>query len=1291
MGYHQRKMGKYGFYVTRKEQFLVRRLWLSYFDERQSQAGNSRVRGASVEGEEEMAEEIADNVRLGVVANVLDAEEEELQVLGEEENVLLIPASPASQVSEDIHEQVDMPGAEDDGILDVRSKNVGGLRNSLVELLEELGENPPDVVALQECFGKCSVKGLGWSLVRNLRSGAHANHGGGTGFLIRKHLQYESFRRLWFRSGEVGVEICWIRVKAAGGWLYIASVYAPPGVDPSVAAVFIGGQLHYIAHLDCCGILVCGDFNSSWYSREVLELHSLGGVSGEYLSKGQTWRRLLTESVRGLHPCVLNDANLEFTHSTHTNNGNTCTLIDYMVWIGVPKVISFEVLPGAQFHRQLAVRLPLKAESVPVQERINWRRLSTDVDAREAFQERATHLSREEVQFEEWSQRIHAAARATLGVITPRPPHKFSQSKWWNHKLTEKCSIIRTLRRRLHRNVVAYRRRATLRRFDTIVYCRERLRALKAEFKTCLYEVRRKYWTQFREGWNVSRNSLNSVWSFLRGIDRSSEDLPHSRQTFESAWEPIFGAEPPATCSEDNCKTVVEQWEWPPWNAADEISPEELQACIQGLPTRKAPGKDGIPNELLRALPEEAVARLATLLTGMLRDPTTIPPEWYHTLVCMIRKVSIPEPLDYRPISLLSCVAKLLEKVVHTRESQWDLEFHRGQAGFRAGWCTSGQAWLLRVLWDSLKSRKRKGFVVFLDIRKAFDSVPIHILLHKMLQKFPSIPQYVVRFYYYWLRGHSHQLLVGGGEPRALPVLRGVPQGSINSPSCYNLFSNDLLEYLEQGVEGNDFVCEASQPVKLVFTENVAGLVQLGLEVDAEEGEAELSFNTLAFADDCAALSMNSDDLQGVVNICEVWGFLNGLEFAPEKCKIMQIGTSPRELPLMDVGFGPMGDRIDVVDSFKYLGVKFKSERWTSALDIGDQCKDIEENFLKKKFTQLESRYGCGVAVGLHIVQAKFVPKLLYGCEVYDLPGKAQVLWHRVLRKVLQCYRSDSGDKVREFTGSRPLAEVARVRLLRFILTNLDDSAPRDLRRSLARVLRAKLRSPTAWINRARKQFEHAVNDGWIPALEGDLLQHNGSALHFVYVTADDARRKQTLAKLNENYKESKPRPHAAVSAGADSSHFTFRFWYGKFNPRKQGVADDGTQGCFMCNELDGVDTPLHLPYCTHDTVQVIIDEEHRKFIECVDYLGNGKQIFQAIVATPANDALDRVVNGSVVKDTAEQQKGWNVISRTHARLWRLRVKRRRLLAPRVLEMNEAEHSEADESDSSDDVSGEEG
>ena len=101
---------------------------------------------------------------------------------------------------------------------------------------------------------------------------------------------------------------------------------------------------------------------------------------------------------------------------------------------------------------------------------------------------------------------------------------------------------------------------------------------------------------------------------------------------------------------------------------------------------------------------------------------------------------------------------------------------------------------------------------MFLDIRKAFDSVPIHILLHKMLQKFPSIPQYVVRFYYYWLRGHSHQLLVGGGEPRALPVLRGVPQGSINSPSCYNLFSNDLLEYLEQGVEGNDFVCEASQP-----------------------------------------------------------------------------------------------------------------------------------------------------------------------------------------------------------------------------------------------------------------------------------------------------------------------------------------------------------------------------------------------------------------------------------------------------------------------------------------------
>ena len=1295
--YLKRKFRKYGFYVKRKDQFLVRKLWISHFGERRAQADNSQGCGASVEGEEEMAEEIAINDRLGVVDFVLESEEEELSSVEGEENaeddVHLngAPASPASQEDNDQIAPVGEAGPVDGRTLDVRAKNVGGLRNTLVELLEELGENPPDVVALQECFGKCSVKGLGWSLVRNPRPGVHANHGGGTGFLIRKHLQYEPFRRLWFRSGDAGAEICWIRVKVADGWLYIGSVYAPPGADPSAAAVCIGGQLQYIVNLGCCGILICGDFNSSWYSREVLEHHHLGGHSNEYLSKGQTWRRLLTAEVGGLQPCVLNDTNMEFTHSTHTNNRNTCTLIDYMVWVGVPDVASFEVLPGAQFHRQLAVRLPLKPEGVLVPERINWRRLSTDEAARTAFKERAADLSQEELQFEEWSRRISAAARATLGVVTPRQPHKFSQSKWWNHKLTKKFCAIRTLRRKLHRNVVAYRIRATPRRLFTIINCRERLRESKTDFRTCLYEVRRKYWTQFRKGWDVSRNSLNTVWSFLRGIERPKEDLPHSRQSFENAWEPIFGAEPPETCLESLYRSEVEQWEWPDWDEDDAISVEELKSCIQELPSRKAPGKDGIPNELLRALPDEAIARLSILLTGMLRDPSTLPREWYSTLVCMIRKVLIPAPLDYRPISLLSCVAKLLEKVLHVRESQWVLEFHRNQAGFRTGWCTIGQVWLLRALWDSLKSRRRKGYVLFLDIRKAFDSVPIHILLHKMLHQFPSIPQYVVRFYHSWLRGHSHQLLVGGGEPRDLPVLRGVPQGSINSPSCYNMFSNDLLSALELGVEGNDFSIEASQPVELVFTENVEGLAQLGLELVVDEDEEPLSFNSLAFADDCATLSMKSNDLQGIVYICRCWGYTNGLEFAPEKCKMMQIGTCPKELPVLEASFGPDDDPIEVVSEFKYLGVKFKTERQTSALDIDDHCKAIEESFLKKKFTQLESRYGCGVAVGLHIVQAKFVPKLLYGCEVYDLPDKAQALWNRVLRKVLQCYKSDSGEKVREFTGSRPLVEVARVRLLRFLLTNSQDSAPGDLRRSLARVLRSKLSSPTAWINRARKQFERAVSDGWIPALEGDLLEHNGSALHLVYVTANDARCKQTLAKLNEFYKETKPLPHAVVRAGCDASHFTFRFWHGKFNPRIRGVADDGSHKCFLCDINGGVDTPLHLPYCTHETVQVIIDEEHRKFIDCVDYLGNGKHVFQAIVSSPSDDALYQVVDGSIVKDTEEQRMGWNVISRTHARLWRLRTKRRRLLEADAQEWIELGLAEADEGDYFDEAAADEG
>ena len=1261
----------------------------------------------------------------GVIAEIMEDREQpvaeaEAQIEGGiEQAEAEEPGELRGEEQDEEREADELAAVPEESKLKVHSQNIGGLNTNIVELLEEFDNAPPDIVALQECFGTCKIKGLGWKLVRHLRPDEHANHGGGTGFLVRAHVLHEVLRPLWFRTDE-GIEACWIRVRMDRGWLYVTSVYAPPQKPVANAAAKLREQLGIVyADPECCGILVCGDFNSSWYEESRLHFHGLGGRGGNYRNPGKVWREALTAPVGLLQPRILNDTvPLQSTHTqVISRNRVSRTVIDYMVWAGSSPATNFRIITSNRPHSQLSIHLPASASPILRPPKINWRQLTANADKRKLFQNRVHAGMDQHMSFDEWVDVVQEASLTALGRSKYRLPSKYSEKPWWTPQLSASAQQLKSIGRRIHRNL-------NKGHHSVVASCKLKLRELKKAFQIALHGAQREYWNQFRSGWDLSRNSLNNVWRFLRGLDRAKKDFPHSRADFETAWEPIFGASPPAGCRETECTAEVESIVWPEWNEDDRISTEELMSCIGKTPTAKSPGMDGFPNEMLKALPADAVEILAKLMTTMLQDPTTIPRGWYRTLVCMIEKVPQPLPLEYRPISLLSNVAKLLERVLHEREKAWKLPLHRHAGGFREFRGTIQQVWLLRVLWDSLKQHNRAGYVIFLDLKKAFDSVPIHIVISKMHNSFPQVPRYAVRHFWHWLRNHSHQLLVGPGTPKELPVNRGVLQGSINSPSIFNMFVNDLSVALENGLgdnlppapsivldcgaeladlppilavdaaeaaEGNgeevggglmaeaevpgdpepaiDGNMEAAGDVGLGEGEafdadlanNVAGQPAQGdisdeegndVELDAEE---EIRVNSISFADDFAGLSLSLDGLKRITKILEAWSATNGLSFAPHKCKVMRIGTSSQNPATTPVKID--NESVEWVRMFKQLGVKLKVEPKTGKLDISDQIAQITKNFLKPKYSQLEAPYGCGVSVGLHIAQARYVPALLYGSEILALPNTAQSLWDRILRKILQCYKSDSGALMREFTGSRALHEVARVRLLRFVFTLALKSSPPEMRRSLIRVLRAQFSSPTAWVKRAREAFRQAHADGWIVDLPGDLQPHSGTPWHLVYVTATAARSASALLELNKQYKQTKPLAHASVRASTDSGHFTFRFWHGRFNPRTNGVPDDGTSPCLLC--AHGHDSPGHLPFCPNATVRMIIDEEYAAFQTHIQLQGDGKQIFKEFVAHPHDHILYEEGEDGPVKDTSKQKEGWKVIGITHRRLWRLRIKKR--------------------------------
>ena len=115
----------------------------------------------------------------------------------------------------------------------------------------------------------------------------------------------------------------------------------------------------------------------------------------------------------------------------------------------------------------------------------------------------------------------------------------------------------------------------------------------------------------------------------------------------------------------------------------------------------------------------------------------TFPITWAVATVIPIPKPGKDpsRPLNYRPISLASCVCKLLEKLINLR-LMWYLEktsaITNYQAGFRKNQSTTDCLAQLEIDIETAMSRKEHNFAVFFDLTKAYDITWKHGILKKL-------------------------------------------------------------------------------------------------------------------------------------------------------------------------------------------------------------------------------------------------------------------------------------------------------------------------------------------------------------------------------------------------------------------------------------------------------------------------------------------------------------------------------------------------------------------------------
>jgi hypothetical protein len=321
---------------------------------------------------------------------------------------------------------------------------------------------------------------------------------------------------------------------------------------------------------------------------------------------------------------------------------------------------------------------------------------------------------------------------------------------------------------------------------------------------------------------------------------------------------------------------------------------------------------------------------------------------------------------NYRPVSLLSVLAKIFERIVfkylfnyfrdHFMISVW-------QSGFLPGSLTVTQ---LIEIYDHFCKAVSKGKeirVVFLDISKAFDRVWHRGLLHKLKQC--GISGNLLIWLKDYLTDRQQRVLVNGQSSSWGNIKAGVPQGSVLGPLLFLIFINDLTDTIKH------------RKIRL-FADDTC----LFIEVDDPDTTADLI----------------NEDLDNIQEWANKWR----VSFSPPKTEDLIISTkrTKRRHPVLSLNQEP----IKMVTSHKHLGLTFSNDlSWNT--HVGDILAKATKRLgilrlLKYKLDRLslERIYKCLIR-----------PVLEYADCVWDNPNPNNILMESLKKFQLNAARIVTG------------------------------------------------------------------------------------------------------------------------------------------------------------------------------------------------------------------------------------------------------------------------------------------